>query len=100
HAVPYPARVCIAGESPLGKPHEVEWTMCSHSEVLEGPNRRILFYTVEGDKPCYETPPYLVPGEAVELKHEWKKNTRPLPPVAKHPRPRVHMEYPALRMML
>ncbi len=100
HDVPYPARVCLAGESDIGTIDEREWTLCSHSEVLEGPNRRILFYTVEGDKPCYETPPYLVLGEDIEPKEEWKANTRPLPPVAKNPRPRIHAEYPALRLMV
>jgi hypothetical protein len=101
HDVPYPARVCIAGEGDIGTPEQQEWTLCSHSEVLEGPNRRILFYTVEGDKPCYETPPYLVPGEGVAIKDAWKTNTRPLPAVPKNtPRPRIHAEYPALRMMV
>jgi hypothetical protein len=101
HAVPYPARVCLAGEGELGAgPHEREWTLCSHSEVLEGPNRRIHFFTSEDGKPCYETPPYLVPGVGVEVKPEWKAGTRPLPPMAKNPRPRIHAEYPAVRMML
>lgn len=100
HAVPYPARVCLAGESDLGNPEDREWTMCSHTEVLEGPNRRIHFYAVEGNKPCYEMPPYLIPGKGVEIKPEWKVGTRALPPTAKSPRPRIHAEYPAIRMML
>jgi hypothetical protein len=102
HAVPYPARVCIAGQSCIEGfgPDQTEWTGVSHSEVLEGPNRRILFYTVEDNKPCYDTPPYLVLGEGVEMKPEWQANARPLPAVAKTPRPRVHMEYPNVRMML
>jgi len=99
HAVPWPARVCGAGEGDTGEPHERTWTLCSHSEVLEGPNRRMLFYTIEGDKPCYATPPYLVPGEGVAIKPEWRAGTRPLPPEANSPRPRIHMEYPALRVM-
>jgi hypothetical protein len=102
HAVPFPDRVCLAGET-LPTPNGTvggEWTGCSHSEVLEGPNRRILFFAVEDRKPCYATPPYLVPGPGIQMKPEWKANTRPLPPVAKNPRPRIHCEYPAVRMML
>jgi hypothetical protein len=102
HAVPYPARVCIAGEfkHPKIPPGNEEWTGVSHSEVLEGPNRRMLFYVVEDRKPCYATPPYLVLGPGVKLKPEWAVGTRPLPAVAVHPRPRIHAEYPNLRMML
>jgi hypothetical protein len=82
HAVPYPDRVCIAGEScdPSITSDVAEWTMRSRAAVLEGPNRRTLFYRVEGKKPCYESPPFLVPGEGVEVKAEWRKGTRPLPP--------------------
>lgn len=74
--------------------------MVSHSEVLEGPNRRILFYTVEDNQPCWATPPYLVLGHRVEMKPEWQANTRPIPAIANHPRPRIHMEYPHIRMMV
>jgi len=102
HAVPFPARVCIAGEfrHPKIKPGKEEWTAVSHSEVLEGPNRRLLFYVVEDGKPCYATPPYLVPGVGVKLKPEWTKGTRPLPPQAAYPRPRIHAEHPNVRVML
>ena len=102
HAVPYPARVCLAGEStiPGVTPDEAEWTACSHSEILEGPNRRMHFFAAEGGQPCYANPPYLVPGRGVEVRAEWQQGTRPLPAVAVTPRPRYHAEYPTFRRML
>jgi len=102
HAVPYPARVCIAGETGIAglTPEEVEWTGCSHSEVLEGPNRRMFFFVVEDGKPCYGTPPYLVPGVGVDMKPEWKMGTRSLPAKAVKPRPLYHRDEANLRIML
>jgi len=84
HAVPYPARVCISGQvcHPDLPQNSGEWTMRSRSVVLEGPNRRTLFWRVEGDKACYENPPFLIPGEGVEVKPAWKKGTRALPPAS------------------
>jgi len=78
HAVPYPDRVCIAGETchPDLKPEEAEWTMTSRAMVLSGPNRRVLYFRVEGNKACYENPPFLVLGKDVTLKPEWLKGTR------------------------
>jgi hypothetical protein len=82
HAVPYPDRVCIAGEScHKDIPNDVaEWTMRCRAAVLEGPNRRTHFWRVEGKTPAYGNPPFLVPGEGVEVKPEWRKGTRPIPP--------------------
>lgn len=102
HAVPPPARVCIAGEfhHPAIPPGNEEWTAVSHSEVLEGPNRRMLFFVVEDGKPCYDTPPYLVPGPGVAMRPEWMEGTRPLPAEFTNPRPRIHAEYPNARMYL
>lgn len=103
HAVPFEEGcVCLEGKSvsPEIGPDVAEWTVVSHSEVLEGPNRRILFYRVEDDKPCWATPPFLVPGAGVEVKPDWRVNTRPIPAVSAHPRPRIHMEYPHIRMMV
>jgi hypothetical protein len=82
HAVPYPERVCIAGETshPDLDASLAEWTMRSRAAVLHGPNRRTLFYRVEDNKPCYENPPFLVLGEGVEMKPEWLDGTRQAPP--------------------
>lgn len=102
HAVPYPDRVCIAGEfsHPLIPPGHEEWTGVSHCEVLEGPNRRMLFFVAEDGKACYDTPPYLVPGKGLAIKPEWTPGTRPLPPVADKPRPLYHADYPNIRVMM
>jgi hypothetical protein len=102
HAVPYPDRVCIAGEfrHPLVPRGGEEWTAVSHCEVLEGPNRRMLFFVVEDDKACYDNPPYLVPGKGVAVKPEWTPGTRPLPPVPHKPRPLHHADHPHLRVMM
>lgn len=100
HELPWPERVAEAGQSFQNLPPEqAEWTTCSHAEVLEGPNRRMLFYRVEELTPCYARPPYLVPGAGVRIKPEWLPGTRPLPPPAGPPRPRYQEEYPHLRMM-
>lgn len=81
HAVPYPERVCLAGETchPLLHAEDAEWTMRSRAVVLHGPNRRTLFWRVEGQKACYDNPPFLIPGEGVEVKSEWTKGTRSIP---------------------
>jgi len=102
HVAPYPDRVCIAGEfrHPMIPPGNEEWTGVSHCEVLEGPNRRMLFFVAEDGKACYDNPPYLVPGKGVAIKPEWTAGTRPLPPVPNKPRPLHHIDYPHLRVMM
>lgn len=87
HAVPHPAHVCVAGESchPELVEGEAEWTMRSRAAVLHGPNRRTLFWRVEGQTPCYGNPPFLIPGEGVGVKPEWLEGTRPLPPAPAGP---------------
>ena len=100
HELPWPERVAEAGHSFQDIPLEQgEWTSCSHSEVLEGPNRRMHFYRVENYTPCYDLPPILIPGVGVEIKPEWQVGTRPLPQPAGTPRPLYQEEYPNMRMM-
>jgi hypothetical protein len=75
HAVPFPERICLAGE-----PDDTGlWTVASFSCVLQGANRRMLYWRVEDRKPAYANPPYLVPGDGVKIKDEWKKGTRSVP---------------------
>lgn len=78
HAVPYPDRVCIAGQTchPDLRSEQAEWSMTSRAMVLSGPNRRVLYFRVEGNKACYENPPFLVLGRDVTLKPEWLNGTR------------------------
>ena len=76
HAVPFPERICLAGERGHPDEPDVNWTLTSQASVLEGPNRRSLFWRVEGNTACYNNPPFLIPGEGVEVKPEWKTGTR------------------------
>ena len=83
HAVPFPDRICLAGQkshrSDSDDPNWRNWTLVSQASVLEGPNRRTLFWRVEGNTPCYENPPFLIPGKGAKAKPEWKRGARPLP---------------------
>ncbi|MBI4025588.1 MAG: hypothetical protein HY360_11455 [Verrucomicrobia bacterium] len=76
HAVPFPERICLAGERGHPDDTDVNWTLTAQASVLEGPNRRTLFWRVEGDTSCYKNPPFLVLGRGVKPKAKWKKNTR------------------------
>ncbi len=76
HAVPFPERICLAGEKGHPDDADVNWTLTSQASVLEGPNCRSLFWRVEGNTACYDNPPFLIPGKGVTVKSEWKKNTR------------------------
>lgn len=75
-AVPLPERICLAGER--GHPDDVDanWTLTSEASVLVGPNRRTLFWRVEGTTPCYATKPFLVLGEGVKMRDQWKAIAR------------------------
>jgi len=75
-AAPFPERICLAGEPIHPDEPETNWTLTSRASVLEGPNRRTLFYRVEGSTACYDSPPFLVLGPDVEMKPQWKKGTR------------------------
>lgn len=76
HAVPFPDRICLAGEKGHRLDWEANWTLVSWSSVLFGPTRRTLWWRKEGNKPIYETKPFLILGEGVEMKEEWEKGTR------------------------
>ncbi|MCM8815280.1 MAG: hypothetical protein NC937_00145 [Candidatus Omnitrophica bacterium] len=76
HAVPFPDRICLAGEKGHRLDWEANWTLVSSSSVLFGPTRRTLWWRREGHRPIYETKPFLIPGEGVEIKKEWIKGTR------------------------
>ncbi len=76
HAVPFPDRICLAGEKGHRLDWEANWTLVSQSSVLFGPTRRTLWWRKEGNRPIYDTKPFLIPGEGVEIKPEWIKGTR------------------------
>ena len=43
---------------------------------MSGPTRRTLWWRVEGDTPIYETRPFLILGEGVQMQEEWQRGTR------------------------
>ncbi|NQU10064.1 hypothetical protein HQ590_04695 [bacterium] len=75
HGAPFPDRICLAGE-PTGTGL---WTVASFSCVLQGPSRRMLYWRVEDGQPAYARPPYLISGDGIEPRDDWRQGTRPLP---------------------
>jgi hypothetical protein len=77
HAVPYPDRVCLAGESrnyPHRNPNE-NWSIIQHAAVITGPNQRALYRSVqsrEALKAVYEHPAKLLLAPGVQMKPEWQ----------------------------
>jgi hypothetical protein len=75
HDAPFPDRICLAGE-PNGTGL---WTVASFSCVMHGDNRRMLYWRVEDNQACYARPPYLVHGDGVAVREEWRAGTRSKP---------------------
>jgi hypothetical protein len=77
HAVPYPDRVCLAGESkqyPHRNPNE-NWSIIQHAAVITGPNQRALYRSVpcrETLQAVYECPLKLLLAPGVQMKPEWQ----------------------------
>ena len=79
HAVPYPDRVCLAGESlnSTERNPKQNWSVTQHAAVITGPNRRALYHSVQSranPKPVYEYPPKLMLGPGVKMQPEWQKD--------------------------
>ena len=74
HAVPFPDRVCLAGEQ--GHPDEKlqNWTLLSFSRCVSGPNRRCYFRQLDRATmaPIYQAPCHIIPGDDVVVKPEWQ----------------------------
>lgn len=79
HAVPFPDRICLAGEVGHKDLAYGNWTVFSYSCVMEGQNQRMRLRRVENRQPVYDTVPYLVLGRGVQAKEEWKEGTRLVP---------------------
>lgn len=76
HDVPFPDRICLAGEEIHPDALGTNWTLTSNASVLTGPTRRTVWRCVEGDTPVYDTLGYLALGEGVEMRDEWRAGTR------------------------
>lgn len=77
HAVPYPDRVCLAGEStkyPKRNPNE-NWSIIQHAAVISGTAKRALYRSVQSRetlKAVYEYTPKLLLAPGVKMKTEWQ----------------------------
>ena len=77
-AVPFPARVCLAGEKvdPAREPN-ANWSLTQHAQVITGPHRRGLYRSIQdmaNPRPIYEETPKLILGEGVEMQPEWQQD--------------------------
>lgn len=75
HAVPFPDRICVAGER--GHPDEKlqNWTLQSCARCISGPNRRMLCWQMDPTQPIpiYRTQTYYLPAEGTTLRPEWER---------------------------
>ncbi len=77
HAVPYPDRICLAGEArgtSVRNPKE-NWSVTQHAAILTGPNRRALYRSVQSrqnPKPVYEYTPRLLLAPGVKMQPQWQ----------------------------
>ena len=75
HAVPFPDRICVAGEK--GHRHEQlqNWTMTSFVRCISGPNRRMWHWQMDPQKPVpvYRTKPLMLQGDGLTSRPEWER---------------------------
>jgi hypothetical protein len=76
HAVPFPARVCVAGEKtfPDREPN-ANWSLTQHAAVITGPKKRLLYRSVQNlsnPRPVYEYQPKLALGPGVKMQPDWQ----------------------------
>jgi len=76
HAVPYPERVCLAGEKSMpDKEPNANWTIGQFAAVITGPQKRCLYRAVADPalpRPVYEYTPKLMLGNGVDMRPEWQ----------------------------
>jgi len=76
HAVPYPARVCLAGEKIFPEKEPLSnWSVVQHAAVITGPRQRVLYRSVEDaadPRPVYDHIPKLQLGDGVQMRPEWQ----------------------------
>jgi len=77
HAVPYPDRVCLAGESKNStkrNPRE-NWSVVQFAAVISDPYRRAIYRSVQSraePRPVYEYTPKLMLAAGVKMRPEWQ----------------------------
>jgi len=77
HAVPYPDRVCLAGESchSAERNPKENWSVTQHAAVITGPRRHCLYRSIQSRAnplPVYEYTPKLMLGPGVAMQPEWQ----------------------------
>jgi len=73
--LPFPDRVCVAGEKMMAKETAANWTLTQHAAVITGPNRRVLYRSIQDvDHPrsIITYPPKLLLGAGVKMRPEWR----------------------------
>ena len=88
HAVPFPDRICLAGEQ--GHPDEKmqNWTLNSFARCISGPNRRMLWWCIDPTDPVpiYHTPCVVAPGGGLEHRRaEWEQQVAAAGEIGLHP---------------
>lgn len=77
HAVPYPDRICLAGESSFPDREKLtNWTVSHHASVVTGPNRRCLYRSVQSfhhAELVYEYTPNLMLGPGAAMQPGWQE---------------------------
>lgn len=80
HAVPFPARVCLAGEKGMpDKEPNANWSLTQHAAVVTGPRRRCLYRSIQDyhpPRPIYEYTPKLMLGPGVKMRPEWQADIK------------------------
>lgn len=73
--LPFPDRVCVAGEKIMPEKESVaNWTLTQHAAVITGPNRRLLYRSIQDTdrpQPITTYPPRFLLGHGVTMNPEW-----------------------------
>lgn len=76
HAVPFPARICLAGERTFpDRELYGNWSLSQHAAVITGDGRRCLYRSLQDlhrPKPVYTYTPKLMLGPGVAMRPEWQ----------------------------
>lgn len=73
-AVPFPERICLAGQITEGTLLET-WSVLQHASVITGPNRRTLYRSIQdmiNPRPVTSYTPKLLLGEGVQMQAQWQ----------------------------
>ena len=76
HAVPYPDRICLAGETAFpDREKRTTWTVLHHAAVVTGRAKRCLYRSIQSfrdARPVYEYTPKLMLDTGVRMRKAWR----------------------------